>query len=698
MNTHPYPPTPLHVTPDKLAPSPSFKKQVGKVIGSIVLFFIVYILLVLAACGLAVACFYLGFNLIIFSPRFITIMLGLGLMALGISVVFFLIKFIFAVSKSENKSRVALKERDQPALFAFIKRLTAETNTPLPKKIFISPDVNACVFYNSSFWSMFLPVRKNLEIGIGLVNSINLSEFKAVMAHEFGHFSQRSMKLGSFTYNVNQVIYNMLYENNSYTSFLQSWGNLNGYLAIFASITVKIASSIQWILRQMYKAINKNYLGLSREMEFHADAVAASVSGGNNLVSALSRIEIASACYKSAMSNADELVKQNKASENIFANQLTIFRAMASEHQLPLKNGLPEVSLQFISSFSKSRINYKDQWASHPTLEERKEHLEKLALDTPPDEGSAWLLFADGRKLQEEMTAGIYQSAQIGRELEPMKGEHFEDWFLKEKEASLLPPAYKGFYDKRQINPKNWDIDALCKEQVAESFDVLFSDDNARLQSTIDNNENDLEIVKAVYQKHIDVTSFDFDGQKHKREDCEAIIKQLEDESAALAKNIEQLDKKVFTFFYQHAGSEKESLRNNYVAYKTAGKKFDGYIETANQVVGKIQPFYQGNISINDVNALLNLLKEVHERNFKAGLRQMIFDNAITIATKGNLKSRVENYLQTDYVYFTADRFQNEELKELRKIVADVANELGEQRFRNFKKLLELQLKLYQKN
>jgi len=33
-------------------------------------------------------------------------------------------------------------------------------------------------FYNSSFWSMFLPVRKNLEIGLGLVNSINISEFK----------------------------------------------------------------------------------------------------------------------------------------------------------------------------------------------------------------------------------------------------------------------------------------------------------------------------------------------------------------------------------------------------------------------------------------------------------------------------------------------------------------------------------------
>jgi Zn-dependent protease with chaperone function len=37
---------------------------------------------------------------------------------------------------------------------------------------------------------MFLPIKKNLQIGLGLVNSLNVSEFKAVMAHEFGHFTQ----------------------------------------------------------------------------------------------------------------------------------------------------------------------------------------------------------------------------------------------------------------------------------------------------------------------------------------------------------------------------------------------------------------------------------------------------------------------------------------------------------------------------
>jgi hypothetical protein len=64
-------------------------------------------------------------------------------------------------------------------------------------------DVNASVFYDSSFWSIIFPIRKNLQIRLGLVNKIIEQELKAILAHEFGCFSQRSTKVGSFVYDVN---------------------------------------------------------------------------------------------------------------------------------------------------------------------------------------------------------------------------------------------------------------------------------------------------------------------------------------------------------------------------------------------------------------------------------------------------------------------------------------------------------------
>ena len=476
MGSYHYPTSPAGVDVKLLAPSANFKKQVGRVAGSIVLFFIVYLLLVLAATALAVACFYFGAMLIIHLPRFFTIMIGLGMMALGVSVVFFLVKFIFSVSKNENASRIEIKEIEQPDLFSFIRQLSKETGTPFPKKIFVTSDVNASVSYNSSFWSMFFPVRKNLEIGLGLVNSVNISEFKAVVAHEFGHFSQRSMKLGSFTYNVNQVIYNMLYNNSGYTTFLNSWGSISSYTAIFANITVKIATAIQWVLRKMYGVINKSYFGLSREMEFHADAVSASVSGGNNLISALSRLELASGCYNSALNNAGDWLKEKKVTTNIFSNQLTILQSWAKEFKLPLKQGLPEVSFHFTQSFSQSRINYKNQWASHPTLEERKLHLDKAAVNVDPDDTTAWQVFTKIEMLQQQVTENLYKNAKQGEDLEKCDGTYFEELYTEKRESTFLPTAYKGFYDKRFINTKDWNFDSLINEPVSRTIDELYND------------------------------------------------------------------------------------------------------------------------------------------------------------------------------------------------------------------------------
>src|SRR5258706_11427828 len=470
---------------------------------------------------------------------------------------------------------------------------------------------------------MFFPVRKNLEIGLGLVNSVNISEFKAVVAHEFGHFSQRSMKLGSFTYNVNQVIYNMLYNNTGYTAFLNSWGTLNRYLAFFANITVKIAEGIQWILRKMYGVINKNYFGLSREMEFHADAVSASVSGGNNLISALSRIELASNCYNSALNNAGEWLNQKKATTNIFSNQLTILQSVAKEFQLHLKEDLPEVSYHFMQSFSQSRINYKNQWASHPTLEERKLHLDKVGVNVSPDETTAWHVFSNNDSLQELVTENLYKSAKAEESLEKYDGKYFEELYSQKRESRFLPAVYKGFYDNRFINTINWNFDSLIKEPLTKNFDELYNDENGQVQSSIENNKNDIATLKAIKAKHIDVESFDFDGNKHEVSDCDAVVTSLEEEIQQLVKRQETEDRESFVYFYNSSNGHAETIKSNYIHYSVLYKEFEEYAEIANAIFRTINPFYEGRLKIEDIKQSVSGLKVVHEKKLKKFFKKL---------------------------------------------------------------------------
>src|SRR5207245_1204659 len=72
-------------------------------------------------------------------------------------------------------------------------------------KVYLSARVNAAVFYDLSLLNLLLPSRKNLEIGLGLVNVLTLGELRAVLAHEFGHFAQRSMAVGRWVYVAHQI-------------------------------------------------------------------------------------------------------------------------------------------------------------------------------------------------------------------------------------------------------------------------------------------------------------------------------------------------------------------------------------------------------------------------------------------------------------------------------------------------------------
>src|SRR5262249_44583591 len=97
----------------------------------------------------------------------------------------FLIKGFFKRGEKDKAIRVEVTEEDQPLLLAFIERICDETGANLPRRVFIVPEVNAAVVTYTGVSSLFWPTGKDLLIGLGLVNILNLSEFKSVLGHEF---------------------------------------------------------------------------------------------------------------------------------------------------------------------------------------------------------------------------------------------------------------------------------------------------------------------------------------------------------------------------------------------------------------------------------------------------------------------------------------------------------------------------------
>ncbi len=691
----PYPPTPTGVPASITQPSAAFKKEVTTAAGSIFLFLIVYLIMFALSIALVIGCLYAGAMLIINVPRAITIVIGLGLMGLGIMVFVFLIKFMFAVTRYDRSGIIEITEHEQPRLYAFIRQLTKDTQTPFPKKIYLSPDVNACVFYNSSFWSMFFPIRKNLQIGLGLVNSVNISEFKAVMAHEFGHFSQRSMKVGSFVYNVNRIIYNMLFQNNSYSNFLQGWANTGNVSAIFASITAGIARSIQWVLRQMYGVINKSYMRLSREMEFHADAVAASVSGSKSLVTALRRIELADAGYNIVLQRCDDLFRKKKISGNIYHNQRIVLKQLADKFNLEVQHEMPVISSTFIAGNNFSRVNFKDQWASHPSTDDREKHLDGLAVNAEIMPESAWVLFENTDELQSQLTIKLYEHALGDQEMTLIDGHEFEKTYYDDVKSYVLPKQYNGFYDERHVTILDDQQLTADSSAISDEINNIFSQENGVLHKQINAMSNDMNVLKAIAAGNVDTKSFDFDGIKYDRYDAQTVISKLETEQKETEKKLEELDKRAIHYFLlkaRQAGKENE-LKTMYVNYFGWRRDADEYLKQMNEMLEQMAPIYAGqSIPIEQINNIIGDLKNSHEIKLKGWLKKWLALGVFDHSNTG--REQFDTFVAGNYTYFGGTIFVETELKELSKICHQSWDDVNKFLFVKFKEILEYQLTL----
>lgn len=398
---------------NKTTVSADFKKSTFRAIFSIVLFIIVYLLLLAFSLLLTVASIFVGASIIAIKPGLITLFVGAGIISMGISILIFLLKFITKKHKKDISTLIEISETDEPKLVALINNLAAEVGTHAPKKIYLSADVNAQVFYDSSFWSMFLPIKKNLQIGLGLVNTITQQELKAILAHEFGHFSQKTMKVGSYTYNVNQIIYNLVNDDDGYLDWVNRWARSSWLIYIFVLIALKIVAAIKWILVKMYAFVNKQYLALSREMEFQADEIAAMVTGFQPLKSALLRSSLANYSLETVFDYYREDQKKEWTSENIYPEQTFVLGFIAEDMQLPVKNNLPYVPVTELNRFNKSKLVIKDQWASHPSTKERILRLEKTNLHTETIEPQpANELFTQIEHWQKQFTNIIFEERQ----------------------------------------------------------------------------------------------------------------------------------------------------------------------------------------------------------------------------------------------------------------------------------------------
>lgn len=163
-------------------------------------------------------------------------------------------------------------ERDHPRLFAAVRDVAAKTGQPMPSEVYLVADVNAFVAQRGGIMGFFS--RRVMGIGLPLLSLLSVSELRAVLAHEFGHFHGGDTKLGPWIYKTRSAMIRTV---------------------------VTLAKSGSSIVRKPFEWYGTFFLkvthAISREQELSADALAARVAGGRYLVSGLKAVHGGAAAF-----------------------------------------------------------------------------------------------------------------------------------------------------------------------------------------------------------------------------------------------------------------------------------------------------------------------------------------------------------------------------------------------------------------
>ena len=466
----------------------------------------------------------------------------------------YLIKPLFSFTKSKKEERVEVSEDDCPKLFGLIRRLSESTGFRMPRHVYLTTDVNACVFYNTGFWSIFLPVRKNLEIGLGIFNATTIQEVKAILAHEFGHFGQSSMKVGSAVSVTNKVLYNLIYTNDFFDNALFSWRNARWLLwRLFGMLAYGMTMLVKLMTRHVFLFVQIGERKLSRLMEFGADEVACRCAGSDAFVSAMCKIELLGACDMNRLRPfLSKSLGENKLPDNYFRAHDAVAKALSKEgfpalaHDMPLKN-------TYDFGVAESRVKIKDVWSTHPELADRLACARELALTCGDEESEpAWTLIPE--ELAQKVSDRFFQCcvADMDKKPETVSSAEFQAFVDKWYAENGFPLEYEPFFAR---SLEKFDLQKAFETDVKET---PFTVEYRRLVGELNTARSDMETLEQVASGEIEVKKFLYNGAAYTKKT--APVAQHKEYLDGLAAAVAKCDSAACSYL-THIGNDADRSR-----------------------------------------------------------------------------------------------------------------------------------------
>ncbi|NHZ77846.1 M48 family metalloprotease [Massilia sp. CCM 8695] len=384
------------------APSRAYKNSARLAVAGLLLFVALY-------CGLAGWFMYTPWQVFVDGAGSDLGIFAYIMAACSLFIGVLMLKAIFSVRNAKFEDLHEVTASEQPRLFAYLFELADAAGAPRPHKVFLSARVNAAVFYDLSLFNLIFPSKKNLEIGLPLVNTLSRGELRAVLAHEFGHFAQRSMAVGRWVYVAQQIAGHMVTRRDKFDEFLAGVGRIDFRLAMAVGVLQVIIWSIRSLVDSVFRVVVMQR-ALSREMEMQADLVAVSLTGSDALIHALHRTRGADDVWARALSFIHREHATGRTTRDAFTVQTHLLQRMSSilnDRTYAEVPPLPEQGREAHRVFKAELAQPSKMWRTHPLNHEREANAKRIYVAAPIDPASAWTIFEQPSALREQMTRSL---------------------------------------------------------------------------------------------------------------------------------------------------------------------------------------------------------------------------------------------------------------------------------------------------
>lgn len=281
---------------------------------------------------------------------------------------------------------IELTENDEPELWKLSKEVAKKVGSKPVSKIVATPFPGIGVYLNGNFLAtLFGGGERILEIGFSSIYDLEIDEFSAILAHEYGHFSNRDTQWGSFTYSMG----------NSLIATLRSMPGPSEQSSEGGLAAALSYNPAYWILYLFVSLFFKITGGFSRIREVLADKRSFDLFGGKTFCSGLNKVALNDAVFYEIIENqyVPELLKSNQ----VFTS---FSKAMEIAYGSPNKEEIKRLSNKLMDIAEEEKFN------THPALKIRVAYAEKF--DNPEtinDNRSMEKLFSNWDTKNQEVTS-----------------------------------------------------------------------------------------------------------------------------------------------------------------------------------------------------------------------------------------------------------------------------------------------------